>query len=148
MVTALNIANNFLERSFDENIRLSSMKIQRLIYILYRKYLKQTGYKLFSENFEAWQYGPVLPNVYCEFQNFKADSITCYALNSDYSVTKVEMKKGTAFYDIFHEVWENYKHYSGVALSNFICKENGAWQKSINNKTYVLNDFDIEIEED
>ena len=84
MITALNVANNFLERSFEEKVNISPMKLQKLVYILYKEYLKETGYKLFSEKFEAWKYGPVLPNLYNEFKNFKANPITSYALNSNF----------------------------------------------------------------
>lgn len=143
MITGLNVANNFLERGFEEKVNISPMKLQKLIYILYKEYLKETGYKLFSENFEAWQYGPVLPNVYSEFKNFKANPITNYSLNSDGSVTRIQMEKGTDFYKIFNDVWEKYKNFSGLELSEFTHSENSAWKKSIENKTYVLTDVDI-----
>lgn len=146
MVTALNVANNFLERSFNEKVPLSPMKLQKLIYILYKTYLKQTGYKLFSEMFEAWEYGPVLPNVHNEFENFQSNPITTYALNSNNSVTKVELLEGTDFYDIFNEVWKTYKNYNGVTLSETTRQLGGAWQKSIDNKIYILHDSDIERE--
>ena len=45
MITALNIANNFLERAFAENIPISPMKMQKLIYILYKEYLNPTIYQ-------------------------------------------------------------------------------------------------------
>lgn len=148
MITALNVANNFLERSFEEKVNISPMKLQKLVYILYKEYLKETGYKLFSEKFEAWKYGPVLPNLYNEFKNFKANPITSYALNSDSSVTKIQMEEGTEFYKIFNYVWENYKNFSGLELSDYTHSANGAWKKSIKNKTYILSDTDIKEEED
>ncbi len=147
MLTSSNVANNFLEYGFNENIHITPMKLQKLVYILYKEYLKETDYKLFSETFEAWKYGPVLPNLYSEFKNFKAKPITKYALNSDSSVSKVKMEPGTQFYIIFNSVWTKYKHFSGGELSDFTHKTDGAWDKSIKNNTYILADSDIKEEE-
>ena len=123
------------------------MKLQKLIYILYKEYLKRTGLKLFTENFEVWQYGPVLPNVYSEFKSYRANPIKSYALNADTSVTKVNIVQGTHFEEIFDRVWNLYKRFSGMALSNFTHREGGAWDKAKNNNNYVLNDRDIFMEE-
>lgn len=147
MITALNIANNFLERAFQEKIPVSPMKLQKLIYILYKEYLKRTGLKLFTENFEVWQYGPVLPNVYSEFKSYRANPIKSYALNADASITKVNIVQGTHFEEIFDRVWNLYKRFSGIALSDFTHREGGAWDKAKNNNNYVLNDRDIFMEE-
>ena len=147
MITALNIANNFLEKGFQEKINISPMKLQKLIYILYKEYLKRTGSKLFTENFEVWQYGPVLPNVYNEFKGYKANPIKNYALNADSSVSKVNIVKGSHFEEIFNRVWNLYRLFSGVELSKFTHRENGALDKAKNNNNYVLNDRDIFMEE-
>lgn len=147
MITALNIANNFLEKAFNENIPITPMKIQKLIYIMYKEYLKKTKLKLFSENFEAWQYGPVLPNVYSEFKPYRGSAIKNYALNADGSISKVQILPTSNFDYVFNDVWNKYKKFSGVELSEFTHKKEGAWKKSIENKTFILKDLDILAEE-
>ena len=42
MITALDVANTFLARAKKEKIDISPMKLQKLIYILYKNYLKET----------------------------------------------------------------------------------------------------------
>ena len=64
MITALDVANTFLARAKKEKIDISPMKLQKLIYILYKNYLKETKKKLFSDKFEVWKYGPVISEVY------------------------------------------------------------------------------------
>lgn len=147
MITALNIANNFLERAFAENIPISPMKMQKLIYILYKEYLKRTGRSLFSERFEAWQYGPVLPNVYSEFKGYKSGAIQNFALDADDNITRVRMIPGSDFFNIFNEVWGDYSNFSGVELSRFTHREHGAWEKAINDNTFILTDENIKSEE-
>lgn len=41
-----------------------SVKLQKVLYFLYLKYLKETGEKLFKDEFEAWVYGPVIPKIF------------------------------------------------------------------------------------
>nr|DAK45685.1 MAG TPA: hypothetical protein [Caudoviricetes sp.] len=146
MITALNIANNFLERAFQEKIPISPMKLQKLIYILFKEYLKKTGKLLFTERFEAWQYGPVLPSVYSEFKGFKGNPVKNFALNADKSITKVKIGTGSELYNVFYEVWGKYKYKTGFELSDLTHKKEGAWDKAVKNKSYILNDKDIERE--
>ena len=69
MVPALVLANNFIVEAQNGNIKnLTPMKLQKLMYFTYGRYAAQTGRQLFSENFQAWQYGPVLSSVYQEFK--------------------------------------------------------------------------------
>jgi len=64
------VCNNILTRAFQENIPVSPMKLQKLMYFVSCEYVKATGKDLLSENFGVWQYGPVLPSLYDEFKSF------------------------------------------------------------------------------
>lgn len=61
------------------------VKLQKMLYFLYLDYLKQTGEKLFDDDFEAWIYGPVLPKVFYYIKN--------YGFN-------FEIEEGTNFFEI------------------------------------------------
>lgn len=143
MITAINVANTFLKRAFQDKISISPMKLQKLIYILFKEYYKRTGYKLFSERFEAWDYGPVLPNVYSEFKMYKSNPIREYSLNNDGSYTTVNIVPESDFENIFNEVWNKYKDRTGIMLSKLTHQKDSAWEKAIKNKTYILDDSDI-----
>ena len=56
-ITSVNIANSFLQKSFEEDIPLTVLKLNKLIYLFFRNYLKETENILFSEPFEAWNTG-------------------------------------------------------------------------------------------
>lgn len=43
---------------------MSHLKLQKLLYLSYEKFLKATGEKLFEEPIVAWKYGPVVESVY------------------------------------------------------------------------------------
>ena len=147
MINALNIVNNVLFRAFDENIDVTPMKIQKLVYFIYRDYLKNTGKKLFLEEFEAWKYGPVVPNIYYAFKHLGANSIRSYIKEPD-GKTVLIADEGNApeLKSVIDTVWSNCKSYSGIYLSSLTHMEGGAWRKAwLDGKRRLL---DEEIKED
>lgn len=51
-----------------EEVGLSNMKIQKLLYYAQGHYLAATGQPLFDDTIEAWSHGPVVPNVYHSYK--------------------------------------------------------------------------------
>ncbi|QZN99150.1 Panacea domain-containing protein [Chenggangzhangella methanolivorans] len=43
---------------------LSNLEIQKILYLAHMYHLGRTGQPLINEAFEAWDYGPVVPEVY------------------------------------------------------------------------------------
>lgn len=139
-ISTIAVANTFILKSAEENIPLTPMKLQRLIYLLYKQYYQKTGTKLFTECFEKWKYGAVLPSVHYCFRDFGANPITKFARNAYGSVEVAELGHGTDICRIFTEVWEKYRNFSPVYLSDIICRENTAWSRAVNG---ILQDDDI-----
>lgn len=149
--SALFFANNFLEKGFNENIPITHMKLQKLIYILYKTHLKTTGESLFTESFEAWKYGPVLRSVYAQFSKYGREEITEYFvtyINGVKYCRTINEQVTEAFFNNINEVWELYKNKTGYKLSKYTHIEGGAWDKAVKNDSYVLTDEDIKAEED
>ena len=145
MITPVIVANNFIMRALNEGIPLSPMKLQKLIYFLYRDYLQETGEKLFYEPFEAWQYGPVVASVYDEFKGFGARTITRFArdsLGDVYTATE-----DGEFGKCLERVWEEYKNFSGWNLSLLTHQADTAWRKAIETNSRNLTDEDIRNEQ-
>lgn len=46
------------------------------------------------------------------------------------------------------KVWNKYKNYTGIKLSNMICNLGFAWKEAIMNWTFILSDDDIKCELD
>jgi len=60
MDSAKSVANFFIEKG-----DYSQLHIQKLVYFAYGWYMAATkGGRLFREPIEAWDYGPVIPDVY------------------------------------------------------------------------------------
>jgi len=149
MITALNVANTFLARAKQDNVDVTPMKLQKLIYIFYKEYLKKTNEKLFEEKFEVWKYGPVLSDVYYAFQKYRANAIDDFYYNDgkSRSYTTVKLIPGTAFYSVFNAVWSKYSHYSGTFLSDLTHQDGTAWSKADRRNDSYLEDREIFEEE-
>lgn len=61
------IANGILRRAFTEQIAVSPMKLQKLMFFITCLYQRNTRRRLLTESFQPWQYGPVCGTVYGAF---------------------------------------------------------------------------------
>jgi len=138
----LMIANSILGRAFKEDVSVSPMKLQKLMYFLYKRHLQETEYALFDEHFEAWQYGPVLPSVYGAFKEYGAEPINRYIKNADRSVTMVA-DEDWQFYDALNFVWKKYSGYSAWHLSQLTHQDRTAWSKASAENRLYIDDEDI-----
>lgn len=148
MITALDVANTFLSQARKDKIDISPMKLQKLIYILYKTYLKETRKKLFSERFEVWKYGPVISDVYRVFKKYRANKITEFYTEPDGSYNTVKLNNNPNFDKAFNEVWNKYCRIDGIYLSQLTHQKDTAWYKADDRNELYLNDKDIFDEEE
>lgn len=57
------------------NWNVTNLELQKMLYIAHLFFLGRTGQELVDEEFEAWDYGPVLPSLYREVKFFGSDTI-------------------------------------------------------------------------
>lgn len=137
------VANTFLYYAFQENIDISPMKLQKLMYFLFREYAKSSNKKLFSEPFEAWAYGPVLPSIYYEFQSYGKRKIDKFAKDAQGHVKILGLNNNDVLKRCFYTIWARYKFYSGPELSSITHKVGTAWYKAKENGNPMLSFEDI-----
>lgn len=63
----LEIAKYIISYCTQRSMPISNLKLQKMLYFLWIDYYKTTNRMLFTENICAWQFGPVVPEVYYEF---------------------------------------------------------------------------------
>lgn len=80
----LDIAYYLIALSNENNFKITNLKLQKMLYFIQREEIKQ-GRIAFDDKIEAWQYGPVIPEVYFRFAGYgsipiildiKSDTIT------------------------------------------------------------------------
>ena len=147
MVNALHVSNSILKRAFQEKIDITPMKLQKMIYFVYRDYLQETERALFDERFETWKFGPVLPSVYNAFRKYGANSIKEFAKELDgKSIRIVDAEKSPIFHRIVDNIWDKCKGYDGIYLSSVTHLQNTAWSKAAARRSPYLLDEDIKAE--
>jgi uncharacterized phage-associated protein len=123
----VNISNNVLKRAFDEDVAVSPMKLQKLLYFVASDYAKATGKPLFSEQFQAWDYGPVVRSVYDEFRSFGGSPIRAYAKDAAGKSKMVNESKNESLETSIDRIWEHAKNKSAVSLSRITHLPGSAW---------------------
>lgn len=71
MYSALNIAKYIIDKCTKEKYPISNLQLQKILYYIQREFLQQ-GIQAFPEEIEAWQFGPVVPEVYRQYCGFGA----------------------------------------------------------------------------
>lgn len=93
MYRAQEIAKWFLikDRSVGNELEISNLKLQKLLYYAQGVYLAITGKPLFSEEIVAWKHGPVVTDVYYKFCKNGRNIIKYTPEEEDRSIiTKIE----------------------------------------------------------
>lgn len=140
------VTNCILYAANKENIPVSPMKLQKILYFLYKEYWKIADDALFSERFEAWKYGPALMDVYQAFKQYGSKPIKSYYPDANGNLRMV--KKGTASkFDIaFSRVWSLCKGMSGIELSQITHTKGSAWYQTYMSRERFIDDSLIKNE--
>lgn len=77
------VANLLLDLAASQELPITNLALQKLLYFAHGHFLIRTGRPLISGSFEAWHYGPVHPAVYREFKNLGAKPIDIRASARD-----------------------------------------------------------------
>lgn len=72
MVDVLVLANYIIKNSKKD---LSNLELQKILYFTELAYIKKFDRHLIEDDFEAWQYGPIIKSVYYKYRNYGANSI-------------------------------------------------------------------------
>lgn len=79
---ALDIAKFIVNKCTVEKHPITNLQLQKTLYFLQKKHLVEFGSCLFDDDIQAWQFGPVVPEVYYQFCGFGSGAITMkYVIN-------------------------------------------------------------------
>ena len=76
LYNASDIAKYVLKKCTDDGFPISNLQLQKILYFLQRDFLRVKEQPLFRDEIEAWQFGPVVPNVYYDYCSYGANSIS------------------------------------------------------------------------
>ena len=143
------VANHFLDLARSGS-GLDPMKMQKLVYFAHGWHLAFKGAPLIEDEFQAWDYGPVVPTLYHEFKKWGREKIGQPAQTwevektqdgivvgvyprhpslDDYkdAMSDIDMK---FVKDLLTKTWKTYKSFSGVRLSRLTHIKDGPWDNA------------------
>lgn len=109
----INIVVNYL---LDKCEDVTPLALQKLLYYVQGFYYAFNNKFLFIEDCQAWTHGPVYPEVYHKYKDYKFDSIECNTKIND----SVFMSSEIAILD---SIVKNFCCYSGKVLEKFTHSE-------------------------
>jgi uncharacterized phage-associated protein len=132
-VDAKGLANLFLDWSAAGDRPLSPMKIQKLLFFAHADFLIRVGRPLVKQEFEAWDYGPVIPSVYREFKRFKDQPITDKALSFNPISAAPEVsscKLSLVDLEVVRRIFDFYSRLDAIHLSQLSHEFEGVWRQA------------------
>jgi uncharacterized phage-associated protein len=138
---SLAVANRFIEISNESGGKdLTLMKLLKVVYFAHGWHLGLTGKPLVNEYFQAWQFGPVAPDVYHAFKHVGASPINSPAytfidFNLGGSIDDMKFEAPTVprepNMDVFlNKIWETYGRLSAFQLSELTHQTGTPWYKA------------------
>ncbi len=130
-LTCFDVADYFLAKTEeDAGDTISNLKLQKLVYYAQGFALAILGHALFEEKIEAWQHGPVVPELYQKYKSYGAGGIPMPE-HVDYSKFSKEVQK------LLDDVYYVYGQFSAWKLRNMTHEET-PWKTTANNATIPL----------
>lgn len=142
---ALDIAKYIIRWCDKNKLRITNLQLQKILFFIQKESIRRRGYGIFSNRIEAWQYGPVVPDVFYQFAGFGAMKLVLYEdLFSDVSPKDIIDDQSK---EIIEGILREYIHVSPWDLVAKSHVSNGAWSNSISmGEKYPITDQDISYE--
>jgi uncharacterized phage-associated protein len=126
-ITALAVANFFIEKAKSESIEMTHLKLQKLTYLAHAWHLGIDEEPLFDDDVIAWQYGPVFINIYNAFKSYKKARILTPACSIEGIVPRIKSDNSKVpFLDV---IWNLYKEEDASTLINITHVIGGPWDE-------------------
>ena len=131
MADLLQVAAYFLNKanSDDAGDLISNLKLQKLVYYAQGFSLAIFDRALFSEEIDAWQHGPVVPDLYHRFKAFGSGAIETPAEFEPESLSADEQ-------GLLDEVYDVYGQFSAWKLRNMTHDE-PPWKEAVKTGSFI-----------
>jgi uncharacterized phage-associated protein len=124
MTSSITVANRFLDLAKIDRNPLTPMQLLKLVYIAHGWMLGIYSRPLIDEKVQAWQYGPVIPDLYAHVRKYRGATITD-KINTSFFGGDRQLDADEQ--SIVDQVYEAYKGYSGPQLSRMTHADGTPW---------------------
>ena len=131
--SATTVANEFIELALREGRPLTHMKLQKLVYLAHGWHLGLLDAPLIREKVLAWEYGPVIREMYAEFARYGRDPITekhhtLVVVDGEPEALDMRVPDSDSdAHQVIEAVWGVYRDSSAFALSSLTHQPDTPW---------------------
>jgi uncharacterized phage-associated protein len=138
------VAYAFVKKGIEDGRPLTQMKLQKVVYFAQGIHLALYKEPLIKNVFQAWKYGPVIPEIYHTYKYYGSLPIndTEWVLSvqeDEIALSHLDEKA----WEAIDYTWDLLKDTNAVKLSNWTHQEGSPWAKSYSegvNETLIPND--------
>ena len=123
MYNAIDLAKYIVSKCIEDSHPISNLQLQKILYYIQKDFLQRDEIA-FSDDIEAWQFGPVVPNVYYYYCGYGAMPISI--TNDEFEIVPSD----APYIDKIVEVKRELNPWDMVAETH---KQEGAWAKIYRN---------------
>lgn len=132
---AINIAKYIINYCTEKNNPISNLKLQKILFFSWVDFYKQRQQPLFNDCICAWQFGPVVPEVYYNFCSYAGTPII-----ENY---KIEIENADK--SVLDKIIDSYINLSAYTLVEKSHKKNCSWDKTYQNGLGARNIISFEL---
>lgn len=122
MYNSVEVAWKMLIAAHQQNLPLSHLKLQKLVYIAHGYLLAWKMKPLINDAVEAWSYGPVIPSIYHEFKQYGSSNIPIVNVDFPTNLDNDEDAKA-----VIKGVLDLYGNLDAITLVNLTHQPNTPW---------------------
>lgn len=140
--SAIKVSQYIIKYSNENNLNISNLKLQKLLYFIQSHFLIQKNEICFTDEIKACDLGPIVQDVYDEYKHFGAGNIPFVFVS--YEISKDSIKENDR--KLIEEVIDEFSTFTASELSDLI-KSQDPWIKTykrgkkINIDTKLLKEF-------
>ena len=136
MYNAIDLSKYIVSKCVKDGHPVSNLKLQKILYYIQKDFLQRDEIA-FSDNIEAWQFGPVVRSIYVK-----------YCLYGGYVIdtTQTYQEPLVSFPETLNKVVDKYSVASPWLLVQESHRDGGAWSTTITqfgNKSIIPNELVI-----
>ena len=120
--SALDVANYIVNKCVADKKPISNLQLQKILYFLQKEFLQKKHRPLFTDEIEAWPFGPVVRSVYYKFCGFGASPL--------FELSKKDINFDPDDKSLINNIVESNRRKNPWDLVEDTHKNGGAWDRT------------------
>ena len=120
------VANEMIDMAWSKGNVLYAIQVIKLVYLCHAWMLGLHGRPLIKQEVEAWQYGPVIADLYHALKRYRGVPISG-KIQKGWMMGEYSDEFDDAAANIITQVYDKYGHLTGASLSAYTHEDGSPW---------------------